>query len=539
MKKYTQLLAPDIDKVLMLAVALLFSTSAISQHDIGRVIYTSGKLVAINGDETRTLLRGSNISEGDVISSGSTTRTQLRMIDGALISLRRNTEIRFDEYQYNKNRKSSGVSIFSLLKGGFNTISGLIGKYNKKKYRVKTSVATIGVRGTHYGVTLCSQGDCTNGSNEKIEDGLYASVIDGEIFSENIAGYFVFSNDEYFYIADAGSAPRSLIKAPGVIFGVDASSEQQVINAMNASASDQQERSLQTAAALYTTANQENTAQSDLNYKPTFTATDDINSNAYMVASKPGNAMMLSFWMGTPGSLIPQSQLLVDDGTTNNQFAMNAIAAADNIFKPIASRITFGAGSTIRELYIANATYSDVGAITIANTSIGWGRWTGDLYNSSDDGVDTENSGSLHYVIADALTTPAQYGAMTGTFAYTTVGGTYATDLNGNVATSMANVKMDVSFGGLQRIDLYTIDTVVNGNTYAAQLGVSGVAGTTPITTAINNGMNLTWTATCPSCGGLASLALVGSQAEGAITSYNIGDAITSNGVSGTAVLQR
>lgn len=535
MKENIHLFTLRISEALMLSALLLFTTNAISQHNIGRVIYTSGKLVAINEGEARTLTRGSNISEGDVLNSGTTTRSQLRMIDGALILLRKNTEIRFDKYRYKPEKRSSSSSIFSLLRGGFNTISGLIGKHNKRNYRVNTPVATIGVRGTHYGVTLCNQNDCVTDPNEKIEDGLYASVIDGEIFSENIAGYFVFSNDEYFYIADAGSAPRSLIKAPGVIFGLDASSEQHVIEAMNASASSQQESNLQLASMSHTAVNQNKTAQSDLNYKPLFASADDINSNAYMVTSNPGNAMMYSFWQPSGGpNPIPVFQTLEDDGTSNNIFAMNAIAAADNLFIPIASRLTFGGGPTVRELYIADAAYSDVSSITLAGINIGWGRWSGILYDSKDDGVDTTHVTSLHYVVADVLTTPAQYGAMTGNFAYTTVGGTRATDLNDNVAVSVANVNMGVDFG-TQMINSFTVDTDVGGKTYDVQL-----AGATAINAVINNTtLNLGPGTVCTNCNGVASLSFLGSQAEGAMTIYNIGDSVANKAVSGAAILQR
>ena len=536
MKKNIHLYTARISEALMLSALLLFSANAMSQQNIGRVIHTSGKLVASNENGSRVLTRGSNITEGDVLNSGSTSRAQLRMMDGALISLRRNTEISFDKYQYKPEDSSASSSIFSLLRGGFNTISGLIGKQNKKNYRVNTPVATIGIRGTHYGVTLCKQGDCVGDPNEKIQDGLYASVIDGEISSENVAGYFVFSNDEYFFIADAGSAPRSLTKAPGVIFGLDSSDEQQAIDAMNASTPDLESRNLQQASMSHKAVDQNKLAQGNLSFSPIFVSADDINSNTYMTTSKTGYAMMYSFYQGTPAFPNPPlTETLVDDGTSNNQFALNAIAAADNLLIPTATRLTL-AGPTVHELYIANATYNDIGAINLGGTNVGWGRWSGDMYEVKDNGVTASHVGSMHYIAAEAIN---QYGPMTGTFAYTTVGGTRATDQYGNVAASVANVNMGVDFT-LQKINSFTINTNVGGNTYAAQLGVGGVAGNTPISTAVSNtGMALTFTTACPNCGGSANLAFVGTQAEGAITNYNIGDSGTNIAVNGTAVLQR
>jgi hypothetical protein len=52
-------------------------------------------------------------------------------------------------------------AFFRLLKGGFRSVSGLIGKANHDDYRVSTPVATIGIRGTRYGARLC-QGECSD-----------------------------------------------------------------------------------------------------------------------------------------------------------------------------------------------------------------------------------------------------------------------------------------------------------------------------------------------------------------------------------------
>lgn len=55
---------------------------------------------------------------------------------------------------------SSGTRAFyRLVKGGFRSVSGLIGKVNREDFRVSTPVATIGIRGTEWGARIC-QGGC-------------------------------------------------------------------------------------------------------------------------------------------------------------------------------------------------------------------------------------------------------------------------------------------------------------------------------------------------------------------------------------------
>ena len=321
-----------------LIVGLLFSNHVISENNIGRVIHTNGSLVASNNGSIRTLKRGSYISEGDVVNSGITSKSQLRMVDGALIVLRQNSEMHFEEYRYDEKDKSAGSSIFSLIKGGFKTISGLIGKQNKKNYKVKTAFTTIGIRGTNYGITICDQGNCADGENGALNDGLYASVIDGEISSENEAGLYIYSNDEYFYVASKSSEPESLLKAPGVIFDpntVKVSTEE--MDANNEYAALLTDTALDSNAAIQTNVNTLNIATFNGTSTPVFEAASDISSNAQMVTSNLGDTMMLSFFQGSLGALTPVSPTLVDDGTSTNQFALNAIAAENGTLIPVAS----------------------------------------------------------------------------------------------------------------------------------------------------------------------------------------------------------
>lgn len=523
---------------LMFITLILFSSSAFSTNEIGRVIHSSGTIIASNSGSERILSRGSSIAEGDLIKTSATARSQLRMKDGALIVLRQNSEMHFEEYRYEEKDESIGSSIFSLLKGGFKTVSGFIGKQHKKNYKVKTAFTTIGIRGTNYGVTLCEQGECRDSDNAVLDDGLYASVIDGEISSENEAGLYIFSNDEYFYVASNSSEPQSLSKSPGVIFdpnSVEIGAENMAMN--NDYAFMLSANSLDPDAATHTNVDLQNSIADIGTFTPVFAAADDVNNNAYMLASKPGDAMMFSYFQGITGSLSPVSQTLVDDGTGNNQFTLNAIAADSGNLIPLALRLSLDTTSTTsRTLYMANASATDVGSMTMGGTDLSWGRWSGDLYETNEDGVTTAHAGSLHYaVIEGGLTTPAQIAAMTGVFNYTTAAGTRATDLNGNVASNIADVNMSVDFG-LQNIDSYSVSTHVGGIDYQAEL-----MQPTNITAALDSGMNLAGNpaGTCPTCGGLASLGFVGTQAEGATTSYNIGNADASTSIAGTAVLGR
>lgn len=189
-------------------------------EQIGKILITNGPTTAKAADgKQRVLNRGSAVNKGDTIQTQG-ARAQVRFTDGSLVALRPNTVFKVEEYNFNGTQDGSERGLYNLIKGGFRTISGAIGKVNKSNYRVKTPVATIGIRGTHYGVTLCSAGSC---ADQGLSDGLYGGVVDGSIQTTNDGGSSIFNNDEYFLIADLGSLAEQLLAPPGVIFDDPAS----------------------------------------------------------------------------------------------------------------------------------------------------------------------------------------------------------------------------------------------------------------------------------------------------------------------------
>lgn len=122
--------------------------------------FATGAVTAINSaGAQRPLVKGAEISNGDTIRTGDGGRAQVRFSDGALISLQPTTEFRIDSYEYSKQPTGQEKGFFSLLKGGMRTITGLIGRSNRDNYKVTTSVATIGIRGTEYTAGFNAGGD--------------------------------------------------------------------------------------------------------------------------------------------------------------------------------------------------------------------------------------------------------------------------------------------------------------------------------------------------------------------------------------------
>jgi hypothetical protein len=125
-----------------------------------QIDFAAGPVTAVSATGTqRPLTKGAEVSNGDTIRTGDGGRAQVKFSDGAMISLQPATEFRIDNYQFSNKADGQEKGFFSLLKGGMRTITGLIGRSNRDNYKVTTSVATIGIRGTEYTAGLNSSGD--------------------------------------------------------------------------------------------------------------------------------------------------------------------------------------------------------------------------------------------------------------------------------------------------------------------------------------------------------------------------------------------
>jgi len=132
--------------LLLVLLAAAFTTQALA--NVGRVDFVIGDVTAVSsGGQRRALTKGEELSNGDTIVTNS-GRAQIRFADGAYVSLQPNTEFGIKDYRYEGKTDGSERGFFSLLKGGLRTVTGLIGRFNRKTYQITTPTATVGIRGT-------------------------------------------------------------------------------------------------------------------------------------------------------------------------------------------------------------------------------------------------------------------------------------------------------------------------------------------------------------------------------------------------------
>ncbi|MFY0664419.1 MAG: FecR domain-containing protein [Natronospirillum sp.] len=135
----------------LLSACLLLAPLAVAQN-IGTVVMVRGDVTAENAaGETRALSRRSEVLVGDLLATGPDARLQIRMIDNALIDLRPETALRMEVYQGESPNAEDRV-LMDLVNGTLSTLTGTFGRSTDDAYEVRAASATIGIRGTAYGL---------------------------------------------------------------------------------------------------------------------------------------------------------------------------------------------------------------------------------------------------------------------------------------------------------------------------------------------------------------------------------------------------
>src|SRR5438874_865440 len=130
----------------------------------GKVVFAVGDVVAVRGSSRVPLAAGSPIEAGDTIVTAAQSHAQLRFSDDALVALKPDSEFRIERYNFAGGQDGMEIAVFRLVKGGFRTLTGQIGKLSGDRYQLLTTQATIGIRGTHYQVQICAPEQCLNGN---------------------------------------------------------------------------------------------------------------------------------------------------------------------------------------------------------------------------------------------------------------------------------------------------------------------------------------------------------------------------------------
>jgi hypothetical protein len=200
-------------------VLLIFASLGAWAGTAGIVTHLSGTLIARQADGSgRTLSLNSEVREGETLATQDKTYARIKFADGGEMVLRPNSQLEVSSYAYRPAEPSQDNVAVSLLKGGLRMVTGLLGKRNPDRIGIITPTATVGIRGTHFGLLMC-QGDCVGiptVSGKPPEDGLHLDVAEGAIIVSNSAGQQMYGAGQFGHVRSANSPPALVPATEGI-----------------------------------------------------------------------------------------------------------------------------------------------------------------------------------------------------------------------------------------------------------------------------------------------------------------------------------
>jgi hypothetical protein len=211
--------------LVLLSGLLLGATAGGADANSGNVSQLSGTLSVKKPDgSVRILSQKSQIQSGDTLNTQKDSYAQIKFADGAQITLKPNTSVKIERFNFVESEPRQDSFFYSLVKGGLRAVSGLVGKRgDPEAYKLGTETATIGIRGTSFGADDCTGSSAGEGPCKGLEPAVYVSVTDGEIVATNAAGSVSFLAGQFGMIDSRERRPRFLSTDPGLQFTPPAS----------------------------------------------------------------------------------------------------------------------------------------------------------------------------------------------------------------------------------------------------------------------------------------------------------------------------
>ena len=193
--------------------ALALINTPVSEASIGYIADLSGEVKIINSSGSQTQARKDDtLDAGLIVETGDKSYAVLKFEDGHFIALQSNSSFLIQQYDFKQSQVTNSSIIFSLLKGGLRSITGLIGEANRGAFRLSTPVATIGIRGTDFLAALHYDSHLPVNLGVDIAEPshLYCRVNSGAISITNDAGTAI-------VVAGQAALVPSLTERPGLI----------------------------------------------------------------------------------------------------------------------------------------------------------------------------------------------------------------------------------------------------------------------------------------------------------------------------------
>jgi hypothetical protein len=135
-------------------VFLILISAVIAFANIGKITGIKGEVYIQRDSKVLGAYVGNKLELHDKIITKDKSKALILFNDKTSITVGKDSTLEVDKYIYTPDIASKNEASFKFGNGVFRTITGKIGKLNKKKFRVKTVNASIGIRGTIFNVEV-------------------------------------------------------------------------------------------------------------------------------------------------------------------------------------------------------------------------------------------------------------------------------------------------------------------------------------------------------------------------------------------------
>ncbi len=119
-------------------------TTSIADTGIGSATAVANQVEGIVRGQPQTLSSGSAIYTDELVRTGQDGIAELGFVDSTRLSVGPTSEVRLDKFVYNPD-KGAGSVVLQATRGSYRFVTGV---QDHQSYQIKTSYATLGVRGT-------------------------------------------------------------------------------------------------------------------------------------------------------------------------------------------------------------------------------------------------------------------------------------------------------------------------------------------------------------------------------------------------------
>jgi hypothetical protein len=140
-------------RVVFLVLVCLTCSAWGAESVLGSVKTARGGVVVRRGAATIPASEGMHLLLNDVLQTSGDGQLGVILQDGTRIALGPNTELTIDRFVYEPVDGKFGL-VLRLARGVLAYVSGRIARFSPESVSVETPVGVIGLRGTHFAVSI-------------------------------------------------------------------------------------------------------------------------------------------------------------------------------------------------------------------------------------------------------------------------------------------------------------------------------------------------------------------------------------------------